>query len=112
MTRLSGDIGEIYGKLPGPIIKAWQEFSTAIWTEGRIDAPLRVPVLDGALRVEEFALQSSAALLPLARPLRILWIALHRSRAYRRPLRLARVDFLGAYAVGLVLLIATVVTSL
>ena len=41
MTRLSGDIGEIYGKLPGPIIEAWQEFSTAIWTDGRIDAPLR-----------------------------------------------------------------------
>ena len=41
MTRLSGDIGEIYGKLPAPIIEAWHSFTTAMWRDGRIDAPLR-----------------------------------------------------------------------
>ncbi len=51
-------------------------------------------------------------LLPVARPLRILWIVRYGSRAYRRPVRCAHVDFLGAYAGGLVLLIATIVTSL
>ena len=48
---------------------------------------------------------------PFARPLRILRIVLYGSRAYRAAVRLAHIDFLVVYAIGLVLLIATIVTS-
>lgn len=53
-----------------------------------------------------------AALAPVARPLRVPLILLVGSHAYGRRVRFAHVDFLAAYAVGLVLLIATIVTTL
>lgn len=51
------------------------------------------------------------AVLPPVRPLRIPLIVVFGSRAYGRTIRLAHVDFLAAYAVGLVLVVATIVTS-
>ena len=41
MTRLHGDVNEIYSKLPQPTIQAGRAFSASIWEDGRIDAPLR-----------------------------------------------------------------------
>ena len=56
-------------------------------------------------------LEVLVVLVPIARPLRLLQIIVFGSRAYRGALRLARVDFLVAYAVGLVLISATLVMS-
>lgn len=51
------------------------------------------------------------ALFPAIRPLRIPLIVIYGSRVYGRTVRFAHVDFLAAYAIGLVLVIATIVTS-
>ena len=48
---------------------------------------------------------------PIARPLRIPLVIWRGSRAYGRVVRFAHVDYLAGYAIGLVLLIATIVTS-
>ncbi len=50
-------------------------------------------------------------LFPIARPLRIPLVIWRGSRAYGRVVRFAHVDYLAGYAIGLVLLIATIVTS-
>lgn len=87
--------------------------SLAIWALFAAELLIRLAIAPRRGRyLRRHWLDALAALLPVARPLRILWIALHGSRAYRRALRLARPDFLGAYAVGLVLVTATIVTSL
>ena len=86
-------------------IAIWVVFTAELFVR-LVIAPRRGPYL------RQHWLDALAVLLPVVRPLRILWIARYGSRAYRRPLRFAHVDFLGAYAVGLVLVIATIVTSL
>lgn len=48
---------------------------------------------------------------PFARPFRILRIAVYGSRAFRGVVRIFNVDFLLVYAVGLVLIVATIVTT-
>ena len=50
-------------------------------------------------------------LIPLARPLRLLRVVAYGARAYRGAMQLVRIDFLVTYAIGLILLIATVVTT-
>ena len=49
--------------------------------------------------------------IPFARPFRLLRIAVYGTRAFRGVVRIFNVDFLLVYAVGLVLIIATVVTT-
>ena len=48
---------------------------------------------------------------PFARPFRLLRIAVYGTRAFRGVARIFNVDFLLVYAVGLVLIIATIVTT-
>ena len=50
-------------------------------------------------------------LVPFARPFRILRIVVYGTRAFRGAVRVVNVDFLLVYAVGLVLVVATVVTT-
>ena len=87
--------------------------SLAIWAVFAAELLIRLAIAPQRGRyLRQHWLDAIGVLLPVARPLRILWIVRYGSRAYRRPVRFAHVDFLGAYAVGLVLLIATIVTSL
>ncbi len=87
--------------------------SLTIWAGFAAELLVRLAIAPRRGRyLRQHWLDALAVLLPVARPLRILWITRYGSRAYRRPVRFAHVDFLGAYAVGLVLLIATIVTSL
>ena len=60
--------------------------------------------------VRQHWLDLMIVLVPFVRPLRILRIFLYGSRVYRGAVRFARVDFLAAYAIGLVLLVATIIT--
>ena len=48
---------------------------------------------------------------PFARPFRLLRIAVYGSRAFRGVVRIFNVDFLLVYAIGLVLIVATFVTT-
>ena len=84
-------------------IGAWAIFAADLVVRTAI-APRRLPYL------RQHWLDVLVVLFPPARPLRILWILAHGSRAYNSALRLVRVDFLAVYALGLVLLIATLVT--
>ena len=87
--------------------------SLAIWAVFAAELLIRLPIApQRGSYLRQHWIDALGVLLPVARPLRILWIVRYGSRAYRRPVRFAHVDFLGAYAVGLVLLIATIVTSL
>ncbi len=49
--------------------------------------------------------------IPFARPFRLLRIAVYGTKAFRGAVRIFNVDFLLVYAVGLVLIIATIVTT-
>ena len=61
--------------------------------------------------VRQHWLEVLVVLIPFARPLRILRLIVFGSRAYRGAVRLAHVDFLVVYAIGLVLIVATLVMS-
>ncbi len=50
--------------------------------------------------------------IPFARPFRILRIAVYGTRAFSSAVRIFNVDFLLVYAIGLVLVVATIVTTL
>ncbi len=83
----------------------------AIWVAFAADLAVRTAIAPRRLAyVRNHWIDVIVVLFPVARPLRIVWIILDRSRAYRSAIRLVRVDFLAVYAVGLVLLIATLVT--
>ena len=49
--------------------------------------------------------------IPFARPFRLLRIAVYGSRAFRGVVRIFHVDFLLVYAIGLILIVATIVTT-
>ena len=86
--------------------------SVAIWAVFAAELLVRLAIAPRrGSYLRQHWLDVLTVLLPVARPLRILWIIGYGSPAYRHPIRLAHVDFLGAYAVGLVLMIATIVTS-
>ena len=77
-------------------------------------ADLAVKVAVAPRRVEylrQHWLEVLVVLIPFARPLRILRLIVYGSRAYRGAVRLAQVDFLVVYAIGLVLIVATLVMS-
>ena len=83
-----------------------------IWAIFAVDLVLKTAIAPRRLAyLREHWLEVLVVLIPFARPLRIVRIIVYGSRAYRGAVRLARVDFLVAYAVGLVVLIAAIVTS-
>ncbi len=85
----------------------------AIWAIFAADLLIRLAIAPRrGSYLRQHWLDVLTVLLPVARPLRIIWIIGDGSRVYQHKVRLAHVDFLGAYAVGLVLVIATIVTSL
>ena len=82
-----------------------------IWALFATDLAIRVAIAPQRLKyVRQHWLDMMIVLVPFVRPLRILRIILYGSRMYRGAVRLARVDFLLAYAIGLVLLVATIIT--
>lgn len=84
----------------------------AIWAIFAVDLVVKTAIAPRRLAyLREHWLEVLVVLIPIARPLRILRIIVYGSRAYRGAIRLVRVDFIGAYAVGLVVLIAAIVTS-
>lgn len=84
----------------------------AIWAIFVLELAVRIVIAPQRARyLEQNWIDVAAALIPVARPLRIPLILLLGSHAYGRRIRFAHVDFLAGYAVGLVLLIATIVTS-
>ena len=83
-----------------------------VWCLFAVDLGVKTAIAPRRLAyLREHWLDVLVVLLPFARPLRILRIIVYGSRAYRGAVRLVRVDFLVAYAVGLVVLIAAIVTS-
>ena len=82
-----------------------------IWALFATDLAIKVAIAPQRLKyVRQHWLDVMIVLVPIVRPLRILRIILYGSRVYRGAVRLARVDFLLAYAIGLVLLVATIIT--
>ena len=97
------------GPLPEGAVVALYLF---IWAIFAVELAVRVIVAPQRARyVRRNWFDVLVVLLPVARPLRIPLIVLHGSHAYGRALRFAHVDFLAGYAISLVLLISTIVTS-
>ncbi len=83
-----------------------------IWALFATDLAVKLAVAPRRLEyIRQHWLEVLIVLIPFARPLRLLRIIVFGSRAYRGALRLAQVDFLIVYAVGLVLIVATLVMS-
>ena len=82
-----------------------------IWALFATDLAIKVAIAPQRLKyVRQHWLDVMIVLVPFVRPLRLLRIILFGSRVYRGAVRLARIDFLVAYAIGLVLLVATIIT--
>ena len=85
---------------------------TFVWALFAADLMVKLAIAPQRMKyIRQHWLDVLVVLIPLARPFRILRILVYGSRAYRGAVRLLRVDFLVAYAIGLVLVVATVVTS-
>ena len=85
---------------------------TSIWALFAADLAIKIAIAPQRVKyVKQHWLEVMVVLIPFARPLRILRIILHGSRAYHGAVRLAHVDFLVAYAIGLVLIVTTIDTS-
>ena len=108
--------------LLGPFL--WEEsFSTAeralfqtldifIWAIFAADFFLKFAVTPGKLNyLKRHWLEALTVLVPFLRPLRILRLVLFGARAIRAARRLANVDFLIVYAIGIVVIAATVVAG-
>ena len=82
-----------------------------IWALFAVDLAVKTAVAPRRVQfLRQHWLDVLVVLVPFARPLRLLRIIAYGSRAYRGTVRLVRVDFLAAYAIGLVLLTATAVS--
>ena len=85
---------------------------TFIWALFAADLAIKIAIAPQRVKyIKQHWLEVMVVLIPVARPLRILRLIVYGSRAYRGAIRLAYVDFLVVYAIGLVLVITTIVTS-
>ena len=83
-----------------------------IWATFAADLAIKIAIAPQRVKyIRQHWLEVMVVLIPVARPLRILRIIVYGSRAYRGAVRLAHVDFLVVYAIGLVLVVTTIVTS-
>ena len=83
-----------------------------IWALFAADLAVKVAVAPRrAEYLRQHWLEVLVVLIPFARPLRILRLIVFGSRAYRGAVRLAHLDFLAVYAIGLVLIVATIVMT-
>ncbi len=105
-------VGPLLWDLSGAEEGTFIALDTFIWAAFVVDlgvkvavAPARWPYLKGHW------LDVIIVVIPFARPLRILRLFVFSSRAFVGTRRLANVDFLLVYAIGLVIVAATVVTS-
>ncbi len=98
---------------PGPVPRgAVLALYLFIWAIFAVELAARVIVAPQRARfIRRNWFDVLVVLLPAARPLRIPLIVLYGSHAYGRALRFAHVDYLAGYAISLVLLISTIVTS-
>ncbi len=85
---------------------------TLIWALFATDLAVKVAVAPRRVEyVRSHWLEVLVVLFPVARPLRLLRLIVFGSRSYRGVVRLANVDSLVVYAIGLVLVVATLVMS-
>ena len=85
---------------------------TLIWALFATDMAVKLAVAPRRVEyVRRHWLEVLVVLFPVARPLRILRLIVFGSRSYRGAVRLAYVDSLVVYAIGLVLIVATLVMS-
>ena len=85
---------------------------TLIWALFAADLAVKVAVAPRRVEyVRRHWLEVLVVLFPVARPLRILRLIVFGSRSYRGVVRLAYFDALVVYAIGLVLIVATLVMS-
>lgn len=97
------------GPIPRPVVLG---LYVLIWTIFAAELAVRVAIAPKRARyLRQNWFDVLVALFPAIRPLRIPLIILYGSRVYGRTVRFAHVDFLAAYAIGLVLVIATIVTT-
>ena len=83
-----------------------------IWALFATDLAIKIAIAPQRVKyIRQHWLKVMVVLIPFTGPLRILRIIVYGSRAYRGVVRLAHVDFLLVYAIGLVLLVTTIVTS-
>ena len=83
-----------------------------IWALFATDLTIKIAIAPQRLKfIRQHWLDVVVFLIPFARPLRILRIIVYDSRAFHGVVRLAHIDFLVVYAIGLVLVMATIVTS-
>lgn len=83
-----------------------------IWALFAVDLGVKVIIAPKRLAyIRQHWLEVLVVLLPFARPLRLARLFVYGSRAFVGVRRLTNVDFLLVYAIGLVIIAATVVTS-
>lgn len=83
-----------------------------IWAMFAVDLAVKIIVAPYRLQyVKSHWLDVLIVAIPFFRPLRIIRILIFGSRAFRGAARLAHVDFVLVYAIGAVLLVATLVTT-
>ena len=85
-------------------VVVWALFATDLAVKTAI-----APDRRGFLR--QHCLDVLVVVIPFVRPLRLLRIAVYGTRAFSGVVRIFNVDFLLVYAVGLVLIVATIVTT-
>ena len=83
-----------------------------VWIAFAMDLGLKTAIApDRRAFLRQHWLDVLIVVIPFARPFRIVRIVLYGTRAFKGAVRMIHVDFLLVYAVGLVLLVATVVTT-
>ena len=83
-----------------------------VWIVFAMDLGLKTAIApDRRAFLRQHWLDVLIVVIPFARPFRIVRIVLYGTRAFKGAVRMLHVDFLLVYAVGLVLIVATVVTT-
>ena len=90
----------------------FQTLDWLIWTVFAVDFLIKLSISpDRRQYLRRHWLEALTVLVPFLRPLRILRLVLFSARAIRGARRLVNVDFLIVYALGIVVIAATVVTG-
>lgn len=86
---------------------------TFIWAVFAVDLGVKLAVAPDRLKfLRQHWLEALVVVIPFIRPLRLLRLVAFGSHAVARARRLVKVDFLLVYGIGLIIISATVVTSL
>ena len=83
-----------------------------VWALFAADLAIKIAVSPQRMSyISQHWLDVMLVLVPFARPLRVLRVIIYGARASRGAVSLIGVDYLGVYAIGLVLIVSTVVTT-